>query len=66
MLLLLGARVPMTAWPRRARVCLVLVVLEQSSDRGPMFFFFLCNRLGNLLMLVRSSAARAVRSSTQQ
>ena len=39
-LLLLGARVPVTAWPRRARVCLVLVALEQSSDRGPASFFF--------------------------
>ena len=28
-------------------------------------FFLPCNRLGNLLMLVRSSAARAVRSSTR-
>ena len=64
-LLLLTARVPVTAWPRRACVCLVLVALEQSNDRGPGSFFLRCNRLENLLMLVRSSAARAVRSSTR-
>ena len=68
LLLLLNARVPVTAWPRRAGVCLVLVALEQSSDRGPGSFF-LCaipGRLENLLiMLVRSSAAREVRSSTR-
>ena len=28
LLLLLSARVPVSAWPRRARVCLVLVALE--------------------------------------
>ena len=33
--LLLSARVPVAAWPRRARVRPVLVALEQSSDRGP-------------------------------
>ena len=40
LLLLLSARVPVTAWPRRARVCLVLVALEQPNDRGPGVFFF--------------------------
>ena len=40
LLLLLSFRVAVTAWPRRARVCLVFVTLEQSSDRGPGFFFF--------------------------
>ena len=39
LLLLLSARVPVTASPRRARACLVLVALEQSSDRGPVFLF---------------------------
>ena len=39
LLLLLSARVPVTAWPRRARVRLVLVPLEQSSDSGPVSFF---------------------------
>ena len=54
------------ACPRHACVCLVLVALEQSSDRGPVFFFFAVQSamLENLLMLVRSSAARAVRNST--
>ena len=32
----LSARVPVTAWPRRGRVCLVLVTLEQLSNRGPV------------------------------
>ena len=40
LLLLLSARVPVIAWPRRARVCLVLVALEQSSDRRPVSLFF--------------------------
>ena len=34
LLLLLSARVAVTSWPRRARLCLVVVALEQSSDRG--------------------------------
>ena len=47
-------------------VCLVLVALEQSSDRGPVSFCFAVQyaMLGNLLMLMRSSAARAVRNCT--
>ena len=40
LLLLLSARVPVIAWPRRACVCLELVKLEQSSDRGPVSVFF--------------------------
>ena len=64
-LLLLSARVLVTAWPCRARVCLVLVLLEQSNDRGLGSHFFRCNSIENLLRLVRSSAARAVRSSTK-
>ena len=44
LLLLLSARVPVTAWPRRARVCLVLVALEQSSDCGPVSFFLRYHR----------------------
>ena len=35
---LLSARVPMIAWPRRARVRLVLVAFEQSSNRRVLFF----------------------------
>ena len=47
------------------RACLVVVALDQSSDRGPVSFFPRCNNtLGNLLMLVRSSGARGVGSST--
>ena len=38
MLLLLRVRVPVTGWPRCARVCLVLVAHEQSSDRGHVSF----------------------------
>ena len=40
MLLLLSARVPVTAWPRRARVRLELVALEPSSNRGTAVPFF--------------------------
>ena len=61
---LLNDPVPMIAWPRRARVCVVLVAPEQSSDCGPVSVFRGEIGLGNLLMLVGSSAARRVRSST--
>ena len=40
LLLLLGGRVLVSAWPRRACVCLALVALEQSSDRGPVLKCF--------------------------
>ena len=45
----------MTSWPRRPRVCLVLVALELSNDRGARSFFCRCNNIDfkNLLMLVR-------------
>ena len=46
LLLLLSARVPVIAWPRHACVCLVLVALEQSSDRGPVSVLF-CGAIGN-------------------
>ena len=67
LLLLLSARVPVTAWQRCAFVCHVLVALEQLSNRAPVSFFFAVQQamLGNLLMLVRWSAARAVRSCTR-
>ena len=69
LLLVLSARVPVTAWPRRARVCLMLVALEPSSDRGPLFIFWgaIIGHAWNpdLLMLMRSSPARAVRSCTR-
>ena len=45
LLLLLSARVPVTAWPRRARVCIVLVELEKSNDRGPGSFYMRRNWL---------------------
>ena len=41
------------------------LLLEKSSDRGPVSFFLRCNTLGNLLMLVRSGAARALGSCTR-
>ena len=64
--MLLSARVPVTAWLRRARVCLVLVALEQSSDRRSVHSCLRCNGFGNLIVLVRSSAVRVVvRSSTR-
>ena len=40
LLLLLSVRVPVIAWPRRDCVCIVLVALEQSSDRGLVSFVF--------------------------
>ena len=46
-----------------ASVLIVLVALEQSNDRGPGSFCLRCIKHENLLMLPRSSAARAVRSS---
>ena len=46
LLLLLSARVPVPAWPRRARVCLELA-LEQSSDCGGVSLVLRCNRLDN-------------------
>ena len=45
LLLPLSARVPVIASPRRARVCLVLVALEQANDRGPRSFVLRCNWL---------------------
>ena len=45
--MLLNACVPVTAWPRRARVRLVLVALEQLSDRG-LVFLFSVYKAGNL------------------
>ena len=39
LLLLLSVRVPVPAWLGCARNRLVLVALEQSSDRGPKLFF---------------------------
>ena len=39
LLLPLSARAIVTAWPRRAHARLMLVALEQSSDRGLVFFF---------------------------
>ena len=63
----LSVRVLVTAWPRRARVCLMLVALEQSNDCGPVSFLLRCSHsLGNLLIMhMRWSAARTVRSSTR-
>ena len=63
-----ATRGPVTPWPRRARVSLVFVALVQSSDRGPVLFF--CGTRGHawnpdLLMLMHSIAARAVRRSTR-
>ena len=63
-----ATRGPVTPWPRRARVSLVFVALVQSSDRGPVLFF--CGTIGHawnpdLLMLMHSIAARAVRRSTR-
>ena len=60
-------RVLVTEWPRRARVCLVLVALEQSSDRGSMSSF--CEAIRHarnpgILILMGSDAALAVRSCT--
>ena len=57
LLVLLSACVPVIAWPRRACVCLVLVALEQSSDRGPLSVFC-CGAIiamfGNLLIHARA------------
>ena len=64
--MLLSARVPVTACPRRVRVCLVLVALEQSSDRGPVSFFLWCNRIGNLPGTYHARALECCSSSTQQ
>ena len=66
LMVLLGARVPVTAWPRRSLVCLSfsLPLSNRVIDIPCTFFAVQEIRLGNLLRLVRSSAARAVRSST--
>ena len=63
MLLLLSARVPVTVWPRRARVHLVLVAFNQSTNR--FFALQVFHRPAYLLKLVRLSNARAVRCSTR-
>ena len=71
LLLLLSARVPATAWPRRGPVYLVLSALVQSSDRGHGSSFLRYNRPETYsgscaeVLLVRSSPARAVRTSNR-
>ena len=36
LMMMMSGRVPVTAWPRRARDCLVLAALVQLGNRGPV------------------------------